>query len=244
MTTPAVKSKRGKKYAEVSALVDREKVYPPQEAVELVKKLARAKFDETVELHVRTAADPSHAEQLVRGVVSLPHGTGKTRRVLVFAQGEAEGIARQAGADYVGDEETIRKIEQEGWVDFEVSVATPDMMGRIGRLGRVLGRRGLMPNPRTGTVVQPQDLARTIQEAKKGRQEYRMDRTAIIHTPIGKVSFGPSQLLENLTAVVENVNKARPDGIKGEFLRSAYLTTTMGPSIKLDLSALTSLKLE
>ncbi|MBI4337639.1 MAG: 50S ribosomal protein L1 [Chloroflexi bacterium] len=243
-TRPALGKAHGKRYGEVTKLIDRSKTYAPAEAVELVKKLATAKFDETVELHIRTNADARHADQMLRGVVVLPHGTGKSKRVLVFAQGEAATAAKQAGADYVADDDIIRRIEQEGWVDFEVSIATPDMMGRIGRLGRVLGRRGLMPNPRTGTVVPPQDLPRTIAEAKGGRMEFRMDRTAIIHLSIGKASFSVEHLLGNLVAVVDTINRMKPEAVKGQFFRSLYLTSTMGPSIHLDLSGTMALKVE
>jgi large subunit ribosomal protein L1 len=233
--------KRGKQYMEAAKTVDKDETYSPGEAVDMAKQMARAKFDETVELHMRTAADPRHADQLVRGVALLPHGLGKTIRVLVFAQGEAAILARQAGADYVGDDDLVKKIE-EGWLEFEVAVATPDVMGRIGRLGRVLGRKGLMPNPRAGTVVQSRDIPRAIEEAKKGRVEFRLDRTAIIHVSLGKVSFESEKLLENMTAVVDSVVKARPSAVKGEFIQTAYLTTTMGPSIKLDVPRMVSMK--
>jgi len=196
--------------------------------------MARAKFDETVELHIKTGSDARHADQLVRGVTLLPHGLGKEIMVLVFASGAAAAAARDAGADYVGDDDLAKTIEG-GWVDFDVAMATPDMMGKIGRLGRVLGRRGLMPNPRTGTVLQAQDLPRAIDEAKKGRVEFRMDRTSIIHAPLGKVSFDKEQLLENMTALIDTVVKSKPSTVKGQFIRTAYITTTMGPSIRLDL---------
>lgn len=236
MATQTTKSQHGKRYAEAAQQVDRARAYSPEEAVELLKQTAKAKFDETVELHIATTADPRQADQLVRGVVMLPHGTGKTRRVVAFVQGPSVAVAREAGADYIGDEELIRRIEEEGWVDFEVSVATPEMMGRIGRLGRVLGRRGLMPNPRAGTVVQAQDVGRAIREAKGGRIEFRMDRTANIHTIIGKASFTPQALLENLAMMLDAVTRARPEGIKGLLYKSIFLTTTMGPGIKLDLA--------
>ncbi len=226
--------KRSKRYAEILKVIEPNKEYTPQEAVAVLKKTANAKFDETVELHLRTAADPKQSDQMMRGTAILPHGLGKTVRVLVFATGDAANLAREAGADYVGDDDLIKKIE-EGWVDFEVALATPDMMGRVGRLGRILGRRGLMPNPRTGTVVQPQDLPRVIREAKKGRLDFRMDRTAIIHVPIGKASFPEQHLLENMATLVDTINRLKPAGIKGQFLKSAFLTTTMGPSVKLDL---------
>mgnify|MGYP005856532835 CR=1 FL=1 len=243
MTTPTTLRKHSKRYRQAATLVDRARSYSPEEAVALVKQLASAAFDETVELHLRTGSDPRRADQLIRGVVILPHGTGKPIRVLVFAQGEAAQAAREAGADFIGDDEVVRRIE-EGWTDFDTSIATPDMMGRIGRLGRILGRRGLMPNPRTGTVVPAQDIPRAVQEAKRGRVEFRMDRTAIIHVPVGKASFEPKQLLENIAAVVDAVQKARPQGVRGQYLRSAYLSTTMGPSVKLDVNALTGLRAE
>ena len=237
-------AKRGKGYLAVAEKVEKGRAYKPEEAVRLVKELARARFDETVELHLRTNADPRRQDQMMRGVIQLPHGTGKKVRVLVFAQGEAAEIARQAGADIIGDEEVIRRIEQEGWTDFDVAIATPDMMGRIGRLGRILGRRGLMPNPRTGTVVRPEDLPRAIQEAKRGRVEYRMDRSGNIHIPIGKVSYPPEHLLENLAVVVDTLQRNKPEGVKGPLFRSIHLTTTMGPSIKLDLPSTLALKVE
>ncbi|CAI8016547.1 50S ribosomal protein L1 [Geodia barretti] len=180
--------KRGKQYTEAAKAVEKDRLYSPGEAVDIAKQTAKAKFDETVELHLRTNSDPRHADQLVRGVALLPHGLGREIRVLVFAAGEAAAAARRAGADYVGDDDLVQRIE-EGWLEFDVAMATPDVMGRISRLGRVLGRRGLMPNPRAGTVVQPQDFARAIEEAKMGRVEFRLDRTAIIHVPVGKVSF-------------------------------------------------------
>ena len=236
-------AKRGKRYRDVAALFDPENDHQPGEAVALAKRTATAKFDETVELHLRTGADPRHADQMVRGVAILPHGVGKPIRVIVFTQGEAVAIAEEAGADYVGDDDLIKKIEG-GWLEFDVSIATPDMMGRIGRLGRLLGRRGLMPNPRTGTVVQPEDIPRAVSEAKRGRVEYRLDRTSIIHVPIGKASFEEEQLLDNLTVLMDNVVRARPSGVKGQFIRSAYLTTSMGPSIKLDVASASDLKVE
>jgi large subunit ribosomal protein L1 len=236
-------AKHGKRYREAATLIEEDKSYEPGEAVSLAKKSAGAKFDETVELHLRTGADPRHADQTVRGVVILPHGVGKSMRVAVFAQGEAATAAGNAGADFVGDDDLIKRIEG-GWTDFDVSIAVPEMMGRVGRLGRILGRRGLMPNPRTGTVVQPEALPSAIADAKKGRVEYRLDRTALIHVPIGKVSFEEQQLLDNLTALVDAIVRARPSGVKGQFIRAAYLTTTMGPSIKMDVASTTALRLE
>ena len=228
--------KHGTKYQEAAALIDRTKTYPPQEAIELVKKSAYAKFDETVELHLRMGLDPRNAAQQVRGVALLPHGLGKRVRVLVFAQGESERIAETAGADYFGGDDLIKKIE-EGWLDFDTAIAIPEMMGKVGKLGKILGRRGLMPNPKSGTVVAMNDLPRVIEDARKGRVEYKLDRTAIIHVPLGKASFDEKMLLENLTAIVEAIMKAKPSGIKGQYVRSAYITTTMGPGIKLDLGS-------
>jgi large subunit ribosomal protein L1 len=232
--------KHGRKYNEMAVKVDRAAAYQPREAIELVKKIAPAKFDETVELHLRMGLDPRNAAQQVRGVALLPHGLGKKVRVLVFAQGEAERVAQGAGADYVGGEDLIKKIE-DGWIDFDTAIAIPEMMGKVGKLGKVLGRRGLMPNPKSGTVVAMNDLPRVIEDARKGRVEYKLDRTAIIHVPLGKVSFEEKMLMENLTAVMEAVVKARPSGAKGQYVRSAYLTTTMGPSVKLDLSSAVAL---
>ncbi len=227
--------RHGKKYLEAAKLVDRNKEYSPQEAVDLAKKTAHTKFDETVELHLRLGLDPRNAQQQVRGVALLPHGLGKKIRVLVFAQGEAVKIAETAGADYVGDEEFIKKIE-EGWLDFDVVIATPDMMGKVGKLGKVLGKKGLMPNPKSGTVVSQADLPRVITDARKGRVEFRLDRTAIIHVPVGKASFDSDKLLANLSAIVEAVVKAKPSGTKGQYVKTAFVTTTMGPGIKLDLT--------
>ncbi|MBI4200452.1 MAG: 50S ribosomal protein L1 [Chloroflexi bacterium] len=236
-------AKQGKRYLATSNLVDKSKSYEPAEAVGLVKRTASAKFDETVELHLRTASDPTHADQLVRGVALLPSGLGKQVRVLVFAQGDAARAAREAGADHVGDDDFIKRIE-EGWLEFDVALATADLMAKIGRLGRILGRRGLMPNPKAGTVVQPQDMTRAVGDARKGRVEFRMDRTALIHAPIGKASFEEKALLENLATLVETIVRARPAGIKGDFVRSAYLTTTMGPSVRLDLPSTLALRVE
>jgi large subunit ribosomal protein L1 len=228
-------TKHGKKYQEAVKLLDKEEAYSPEEAVALAKKLAYAGFDETVELHLRMGVDPRNASQQVRGVALLPHGLGKEVRVLVFAQGEAERIAKDAGADFVGGDDLAKKIEG-GWLDFDAAMATPDMMGKVGRLGKILGRRGLMPNPKSGTVVAAEDLPRVIGDARKGRVEFKLDRTAIIHVSLGKVSFENEKLLDNLTAVVEAVVKAKPSGAKGQYVKSASLTTTMGPGIKLDLN--------
>jgi len=232
--------RRGKNYQEAVKLLDNTKAYSPQEAVALAKKMAKARFDETVELHLRMGVDPRDANQQVRGVALLPHGLGKKVRVLVFAQGEAVKVAESAGADYVGGDDLIKKIE-EGWLDFDTTVATPDMMGRVGKLGKILGRKGLMPNPKSGTVVAGADLPRVINDARKGRVEFKLDRTAIIHVPIGKVSFEEDKLLGNLTAVIEAVVKAKPSGAKGLYVKTAYLTTTMGPGINLDLKEALSL---
>lgn len=236
-------AKRGNRYMTAVALVDREREYEPGEAVALARKTATANFDETVELHLKTGANPQHSDQMVRGVSVLPHGLGKEPRVLVFTQGEAIAAAEEAGADFVGGDELVARI-QGGWIDFDVAIATPDMMGRVGRLGPILGRRGLMPNPRAGTVVQPQDLSRAIDEAKKGRVEFRIDRTSIIHVPIGRASFEEQQLLDNLTTIVDNIVSARPSGVKGQFIRSAYLTTTMGPGIPMNVASTVDLKVE
>ena len=235
--------KHGKRYRSAAALVDEDRTYTPAEAVELVKKMTGPGFDETVELHLHTNADPRHADQMIRGVTGLPHGLGRAVRVAAFAQGDAARAAQEAGADVVGDDDLVARIEG-GWLEFDVAVATPDMMGRIGKLGRILGRRGLMPNPRAGTVVQPRDIARAIGEAKAGRVEYRMDRTAIIHCAAGKVSFEEQMLVENLAALIDSINRQRPTAIKGSFIKTAYLTTTMGPSVHLDLASTLGLRVE
>jgi len=227
--------KHGKKYRESLSNLDRTKTYHPQEAISLAKQSAYAGFDESIELHLRMGVDPRHADQQVRGVALLPSGLGKAVRILVFTQGEAEKIARDAGADYVGGDELVKKIE-DGWLEFEVAIATPDMMPRIGKLGKVLGRRGLMPNPKSGTVAQTADLPQVIADARKGRVEFKLDKSAIIHTAVGKVSFEDERLLENLAAVIDAVIKARPSGAKGQFIKSASIATSMGPGIKLDLA--------
>ena len=230
-----------RRFSNVAEKVDPERQYEPAEALALVKDLSTAKFDESVELHLRTNVDPRHADQMIRGVVGLPHGVGKTMRVLVFAGAEGAEAARQAGADYVGEDDLIERIEG-GWLEFEVGLATPQVMPKIGKLGRILGRRGLMPNPRSGTMVQPQDLPRVIQEAKGGRTEYRTDRTAIIHCVIGKVSFEIQSLVDNLAALADAISRDRPAALKGPYFRSAYLTSSMGPSVQLDLPALQALR--
>ena len=231
---------RSKKYQEAVKLLDRTRAYPPQEAIMLAKKMSHAQFDETVELHLRMGVDPRNANEQVRGVALLPYGLGKKIRVLVFAQGEAERIAETAGADFAGGDELVKKVE-DGWLEFDTAMATPDMMGRVGKLGKILGRKGLMPNPKSGTVVAANDLPRAISDARKGRVEFKLDKTAIIHVPLGKVSFEDDKLMGNLTAVIEAVMKAKPSGAKGQYVRSAYLTTTMGPSISLDLKPTLSL---
>jgi large subunit ribosomal protein L1 len=233
--------KHSRRYSTVAERIELDKLYQPREAVDLLKELANTKFDETMEIHVRTSADPRHADQMVREVTVLPHGLGKQIRVLVFTSGEGADIARQAGADYVGDDDLISQIEG-GWLEFEVGLATPEIMPKIGKLGRILGRRGLMPNPRTGTMVQPRDLGRVIEESKGGRVEYRTDRTAIIHCSFGKASFDTDLLMENLAVLVDSIVRARPAAVKGSFLRSAYITSSMGPSVALDLSALQALR--
>ena len=224
--------KRGKKYIEAAKLVDRTQLYDTNEAVALVKKTAGAKFDETVEIHIRTGCDGRHADQQIRGAVVLPHGTGKTVRVLVFAKGAKLDEALAAGADHVGGEELIPRIQKDGWLDFDVVVATPDMMGVVGRLGRVLGPKGLMPNPKAGTVTM--DVTKAINDIKAGKIEYRLDKTNIIHCPIGKASFTEEQLAENLKALTDAVVKAKPAAVKGQFLKSVTLTSTMGPGVKLN----------
>ena len=222
--------KHGKRYNEVVKLVDKAQLYEPTEAVALVKKTASAKFDETVEVHIRTNCDSRHADQQVRGAVVLPHGTGKTVRVLVFAKDAKLDEAKAAGADHVGGEDLIPRIQKEGWLDFDVVVATPDMMGVVGRLGKVLGPKGLMPNPKAGTVTM--DVAKAIEEIKAGKIEYRLDKANIIHCPVGKASFSEEQLQDNFDALMDAVSKARPSSVKGQYLKSITLATTMGPGVK------------
>lgn len=226
--------KRGKKYLEKAALIEEAKTYSPEEAVRLAKEIAYAKFDETVELHVRTTLDPRHAEQQLRGTALLPNGLGKSMRVLVFAEGEAARQALEAGAEFVGSDELIKKVE-DGWTDFDVALAQRELMGKVGKLGRVLGPRGLMPNPRAGTVVEGDAISKAVQDATQGRVEFRLDRTSLLHMPIGKASFDEDKLLENLATLLQEIVKNRPSGAKGQFIKSMTLTTTMGPGIKLDL---------
>ncbi len=228
--------KHGKKYVEAAKLVDRAVQYEPGDAVALVKKAATAKFDETVEVHIRTGCDGRHAEQQVRGAVVLPNGTGKTVRVLVFAKGDKVNEAEAAGADYVGGDELIPRIQNEGWLDFDVVVATPDMMGIVGRLGKVLGPKGLMPNPKAGTVTM--DVTKAIKDIKAGKIEYRLDKSNIIHCPVGKVSFTEQQLMENFDALMGAIIKARPSALKGQYIRSVTIASTMGPGVKISTAKL------
>ena len=222
--------KHGKKYVEAAKQIDRATQYEPAEAVSLAKKAASSKFDETIELHIRTGCDGRHAEQQIRGAVVLPHGTGKTVKVLVFAKGDKVAEAEAAGADFVGGDELIPKIQNEGWLDFDVVVATPDMMGVVGRLGKVLGPKGLMPNPKAGTVTM--DVAKAVQDLKAGKIEYRLDKANIIHVPVGKASFEQEKLEQNFTTLMDAIEKAKPSTVKGQYLKSITLATTMGPGVK------------
>ena len=224
--------KHGKKYLEAAKAVDRSIQYDPADAISTVKKLATAKFDETIEVHIKTGCDGRHADQQIRGAVVLPHGTGKKVRILVFAKDAKAEEAKAAGADYVGGDELIPKIQNENWFEFDVVVATPDMMGVVGRLGRVLGPKGLMPNPKAGTVTM--DVTKAIQDIKAGKIEYRLDKTNIIHVPVGKASFTEEQLTDNFQTLIDAINKARPAAVKGQFLKSVVLTSTMGPSVKIN----------
>jgi len=233
--------KHGKKYRESAKLVDRTKPYLPEEAIELAKKTSFTNFDATVEAHLRLGVDPRKADQQVRSITLLPHGTGKKVRILVFAEGEAEKIAQEAGADYAGSDDLIKQI-QEGWLDFEVAVAIPQVMGKVGRLGKILGPRGLMPSPKAGTIVPAEDLPRLINEMRSGRVEFRLDKTANLHVPIGKVSFPKENLMGNLAALMEAVLKAKPATAKGQYIRKITLTTTMGPGIKVDVAEAQALK--
>ena len=229
--------KRGKKYLEAVKAFDKAQQYDLTEAIEIVKKNATAKFDETIELHIRTGCDGRHAEQQIRGAVVLPHGTGKTVKVLVFAKGAKLDEALAAGADYAGGEELIPKIQNDGWLDFDVVVATPDMMGVVGRLGRVLGPKGLMPNPKAGTVTM--DVTKAVNDIKAGKIEYRLDKTNIIHVPVGKASFTDEQLNDNFQSLMGAINKAKPASLKGQYIKSATLTSTMGPGVKLNVVKIT-----
>ena len=224
--------KRGKKYIEASKLIERGNLYDKEEAIALVKKSATAKFDETIEVHIRTGCDGRHADQQIRGAVVLPHGTGKKVRILVFAKDAKAEEAKAAGADYVGAEDLIPRIQNENWFDYDVVVATPDMMGVVGRLGRVLGPKGLMPNPKAGTVTM--DVTKAIQDIKAGKIEYRLDKTNIIHVPVGKASFTEEQLADNFQTLIDAINKARPAAVKGQFLKSVTITSTMGPGVKIN----------
>ena len=237
MTTGGIfRMKKGKRYAEAMKNVDRAALYDIADAITLVKKNASAKFDETVELHIRTGCDGRHADQQIRGAVVLPHGTGKTVRILVFAKGPKADEAQAAGADYVGAEELIPRIQNDGWLDFDVVVATPDMMGVVGRLGRVLGPKGLMPNPKAGTVTM--DVTKAINDIKAGKIEYRLDKTNIIHVPVGKASFTEEQLADNFQTLIDAIMKAKPSTVKGAYLKSVALTSTMGPGVKLNVAKL------
>ena len=224
----------GKKYLHALERVDIDYLYTPEEAIALAREVSYADFDETVEIHCRLGIDPRHSDQQVRSTVVLPHGLGKTVRVLVFAEGEGARLAEEAGADYIADDELIARIEKDGWVDFDTAIATPDQMRKIGRLGRVLGRRGLMPNPKSGTVVPPEDIPHAINEAREGKVAYRNDKTANIHVPIGKVSFETEKLVENMAAFMESLRVVRPAGAKGQYVRRCVVTTTMGPGIKVE----------
>jgi large subunit ribosomal protein L1 len=226
--------KRGRKYLEAAEQVDRTRFYSPEEAVDLVRRTSTSNFNATVETHVRMNVDPRHADQQVRGVVTLPHGTGKEVRILVFAEGEAEKIAQEAGADYVANDELIKQIEG-GWLDFDATVAIPQMMGKVSKLGRILGPRGLMPSPKTGTVVPMEDVPRVIDELRAGRVEFKIDKTANLHVPIGKAEFEAEKLLENFASLMDAVQRARPPGAKGQYVKKIVLTSTMGPGVKVDV---------
>lgn len=229
----------GKRYAAAAQAIDRERLYEPVEAIELLKEIKPESFDSTVELHIRLGVDPRHADQQVRGVTVLPHGTGKEVRIIVFAEGEGARLAKEAGADEVGSDELIEKVSG-GWLEFDVAIAVPQLMGKVGRLGKVLGPRGLMPNPKAGTVVQPDELERVITESRQGRVEFRIDKGANLHMAIGKSSFETPQLLDNLLTVVDTVQRAKPAGAKGQYIKKMVLSTTMSPGIKLDVPAVLS----
>ena len=234
-------AKHGKKYQEAAKLVERTTDYAPVDAVNLLKKVAFAKFNQTVEVHVRLGVDPRHADQQVRSTVLLPAGLGKEVRILVFAEGDGARLAEQAGADYVGLDDMVAKI-QGGWLEFDMTIATPQVMGKVGRLGRILGTRGLMPNPKAGTIVQPDDLPRVIREARQGRVEFKVDKTGNLHVPIGKTNFTPDQLMDNFSALMDAVNRARPSGAKGIYVRRVTLTATMAPGIRVDTTQATALR--
>jgi large subunit ribosomal protein L1 len=234
-------AKHGKKYLEAAKLVDHNRFYSPAEAIELARKSSYTKFNATMEVHLRMGLDPRQADQQVRGVVLLPHGTGKTVRILVFAEGEAARAAQEAGADYVGSDDLIKKI-QEGWLEFDVCIATPQVMSKVGRLGKILGPRGLMPSPKAGTVVQPEDIGRVIREARQGRVEFRLDKTANIHTTIGKASFTAQQLLDNFAALMEAITKAKPAAAKGQYIKKVVIAPTMGPGVKVNVTEASTLK--
>jgi len=228
-------TKHGKKYREAAKQVVRTRSYPPKEAIDLVRETSTANFNATVETHIHMNVDPRHADQQVRGVVTLPHGTGKEVRIVVFAEGEAEKMAQEAGADYVGGDELIKKVE-EGWVDFDATVAIPQMMGKVSKLGRILGPRGLMPSPKTGTVVPVEDVGRVVDELRAGRVEFKIDKTANLHVRIGKVDFKAEELLENFAYLMDAVSRARPPGAKGQYIKKIVLTSTMGPGVKVDVA--------
>ncbi len=232
--------RRGKKYREAREHIDPNRNYTPSEGLRLLKEIAYANFDEAVEVHMRMGVDPRHADQQIRALVSLPAGTGKTMRILVFAEGEAQQIAEQNGADYVGSDELVKKI-QGGWLEFDVALAVPQIMGKVGRLGKILGPRGLMPNPKAGTIAKAEDLARAIEQIRKGRVEFRVDRTGNLHIPFGRISFTEEQLLANLASVIDTVLRAKPASQKGQYIGRMVLTSTMSPGIKLDVAAATQL---
>jgi large subunit ribosomal protein L1 len=234
-------AQHGKKFEDAAKQVDRNKQYAPAEAVDLLKQISYTKFNETVEVHVRLGVDPRHADQQVRSTVLLPAGLGKEVRILVFAEGDGARLAEESGADLVGLDDMIAKI-QGGWLEFDMAIATPQVMGKVGRLGRILGTRGLMPNPKAGTIVQPDDLPRAIKEARQGRVEFKVDKTGNLHVPIGKMNFTPQQIMDNLTALMDAINRAKPSGAKGIYVRRVTLTSTMTPGIRLDTTQATALK--
>ncbi len=234
-------AKHGKKYLDAADKIDRARSYSPQEAVELVRETCIASFDATVEVHVRMNLDPRQADQQVRGAVTLPHGTGRVVRIVVFAEGEAAKLAEEAGADYVADDDLIKKME-DGWLEFDATIAIPQMMGKVSKLGRILGPRGLMPSPKSGTVVEPEDVGRVMDELRQGRVEFKMDKTANIHIPIGKVSFQPEQLRDNFASLVEAIQGARPPGAKGQYIKKIVVTSSMGPGVKVDIAEAMALR--